>query len=197
MKIVFAKPETPTTGTYVVCVHEDRKLAAEAAALDKRMGGQIGAALGASRFKGRKGETLDILAPHGLSVRRVVLLGLGKPADLGALRVQRIGGSLLAHLNRIGESDATVAVDVIADAASDGLADGLAPRGGTAHIEGAGGLGVVQARCSGKGAAGLGMDGEQQRRWASSLHDLSVPNTMWCGPLRPCEPPTRTGRWSS
>ena len=86
MKIVFAKPETPTTGTYVVCVHEDRKLTAEAAALDKRMGGQIGAALGASRFKGRKGETLDILAPHGLSVRRVVLLGLGKPADLGALR---------------------------------------------------------------------------------------------------------------
>jgi leucyl aminopeptidase len=116
MKIVFAKPETPTTGTYVVCVHEDRKLTAEAAALDKRMGGQIGAALGASRFKGRKGETLDILAPHGLSVRRVVLLGLGKPADLGALRVQRIGGSLLAHLNRIGETDATVAVDVIADA---------------------------------------------------------------------------------
>jgi leucyl aminopeptidase len=116
MKISFTKLEIPTTGSYVVGVHEDRKLTPAAASLDKRTRGQVTAALEASRFKGRKGETLDILAPSGIDARRIVLLGLGKPADLGSLRLQRIGGSLLAHLNRVGETSATVAVDVIADA---------------------------------------------------------------------------------
>ena len=115
MKIAFAKPALPNTGSYVVGVHEDRKLTGAAAALDKRTRGMVAAALAASRFRGRKGETLDILSPRGVSMRRIVLLGLGKPADLGSLRLQRIGGALLAHLNRVGESTATVAVDVLAD----------------------------------------------------------------------------------
>jgi len=115
MKIAFAKPEIPVKGTYVVGVHEERKLTGAASALDKQMGGRLSAALAASRFKGRKGETLDILAPHGIEARRVVLLGLGKPADLGTLRLQRIGGSLAAHLNRLGETVAAVAVDVLSD----------------------------------------------------------------------------------
>ncbi len=116
MKIAFTKPEIPTTGSYVVGVHEDRKLTKSAAALDKRTRGQVQAAMTASRFKGRKGETLDILMPRGVQARRVILLGLGKPADLGSLRLQRLGGTLVAHLNRIGETTATVAVDAIADA---------------------------------------------------------------------------------
>ena len=115
MKIAFARLEMPKTGAYVVGVHEDRKLTAAATDLDARSGGQITAALSASRFKGRKGETLDILAPKGIDARRIVLLGFGKPADLGTLRLQRIGGSLAAHLNRAGETTATVAVDVLAD----------------------------------------------------------------------------------
>ncbi|MFM8679888.1 MAG: leucyl aminopeptidase [Alphaproteobacteria bacterium] len=115
MKISFAKPALPNTGSYVVGVHEDRKLTGAAAALDKRTRGMVAAALAASRFRGRKGETLDILSPRGVSMRRIVLLGLGKPADLGSLRLQRIGGALLAHLNRVGESTATVAVGVLSD----------------------------------------------------------------------------------
>jgi len=115
MKIVFAKAEIPATGTYVVGVHEDRQLTAMAAALDARIDGRLAAALAASRFKGRKGEVLDILVPPGIGARRIVALGLGKASELGALRLQRIGGALLAHLNRVGETDATVAVDVIAD----------------------------------------------------------------------------------
>ena len=53
------------------------------------------------------------LSPRGIQARRIVLLGLGKPADLGALRLQRIGGALCAHLNRVGESAATVAVEAL------------------------------------------------------------------------------------
>ena len=116
MKIAFTKPEIPATGSYVVGVHEDRKFTPSAAALDKRTRGQLLAAMTASRFKGRKGETLDLLMPRGVQARRVILLGLGKPADLGSLRLQRLGGTLVAHLNRIGETTATVAVDAIADA---------------------------------------------------------------------------------
>ncbi|MBL8697375.1 MAG: leucyl aminopeptidase [Alphaproteobacteria bacterium] len=116
MKIGFAKLEIPSTGTYVVGVHEDRKLTSSATALDKRTRGMLSAAMAGSRFKGRKGEMLDILQPRGVKAHRVVLLGLGKPADLGSLRLQRLGGLVTAHLNRLGETTATVAIDAIADA---------------------------------------------------------------------------------
>jgi len=63
MKIAFAKPAVPNAGSYVVGVHEDRKLTGAAAALDKRTRGMVAAALAASRFRGRKGETLEHLKP--------------------------------------------------------------------------------------------------------------------------------------
>lgn len=116
MKIAFASLEIPSSGTYVVGVHEDRKLTPSATALDKRTRGMVAAAMAGSRFKGRKGEMLDILQPRGVKAGRLVLLGLGKPGDLGTLRLQRLGGLLTAHLNRIGEAVATVAIDAIADA---------------------------------------------------------------------------------
>jgi leucyl aminopeptidase len=111
MKVAFAKPEPATSGSYVVGVLEDRKLTPAAAALDKKTGGVLTRAMGSSRFKGRKDDVLDIVAPKGLPVARIVLVGLGKVEQIDAPRLQALGGNLLAHLNRIGEALGTLAVE--------------------------------------------------------------------------------------
>jgi leucyl aminopeptidase len=113
MKIAFSKPEQTNSGTLVVGVGEDRKMTPSAAALDKKSGGILTRAMGSSRFKGKKDDLLDIVAPKGLPLARIVLIGLGKLEKLDALRLQAIGGQLVAHLNRIGETVATLQVDTL------------------------------------------------------------------------------------
>ncbi|HEX9466175.1 MAG TPA: leucyl aminopeptidase [Alphaproteobacteria bacterium] len=113
MKIAFSKPEQTNSGSLVVGVSEERKLTPSAAALDKKSGGILTRAMGASRFKGKKDDLLDIIAPKGLSLARIVLVGLGKLEKLDALRLQAIGGQLVAHLNRVGETVATMQIDTL------------------------------------------------------------------------------------
>ena len=78
MKIAFAEPSRPKSGTIVVGVMEDRTLTPTGAALDKESGGAIKRAMESSRFTGRKDEVLAVLAPANLDVGRVLLIGLGK-----------------------------------------------------------------------------------------------------------------------
>ncbi|HLZ67251.1 MAG TPA: leucyl aminopeptidase [Aliidongia sp.] len=108
MKISFAELGAPKAGTVVVGVGEDRALTPLAAALDKETGGALGRAMASSRFTGKKGQLLAVLAPANLAVGGIVLAGLGKLADVDALALQSLGGSLVAHLNGAGEGEATV-----------------------------------------------------------------------------------------
>jgi leucyl aminopeptidase len=116
MKIAFAKPEQPASGTYIVTVLDDRKLTPAAAALDKKTGGLVTRAMASSRFKGRKDDVLDIVAPKGLPVARVLLFGLGRTEQIDALRLQALGGAIVAQLNRIGESTAALPVENLSGA---------------------------------------------------------------------------------
>jgi len=118
VKIAFAKPDLPKGGAIAVPVLEGRKLGPTAAALDRRTKGALTRALGASRFQGKLEETLAVLAPRGLSVSRVVLIGFGKPEALDTLAAQRIGGALAAHLASSGETAAALALDGFAKAAA-------------------------------------------------------------------------------
>jgi leucyl aminopeptidase len=115
MRIVFAEPARPKSGTIVVGVLEERKLSPTAAALDKDAGGALKRAMAASRFTGRKDEVLGVLAPPGLALGRVLLLGLGKAAALDAAALQALGGNLLAQLNSVGESEAAIVLDKLDD----------------------------------------------------------------------------------
>ena len=108
MKISFAELGAPKAGMVVVGVGEDRALTSVAAALDKETGGALTRAMASSRFTGKKGQLLAVLAPANLAVGGIVLAGLGKIADIDVLALQALGGSLVAHLNGAGESEATV-----------------------------------------------------------------------------------------
>ena len=113
MKITFGEPALPKTGAVVVGVLEDGKLTPTAAELDRRSGGALRRAIAAGRFSGKKDELLAILAPANLTLSSVVLAGLGKPSAITVAQLQSLGGRLLAHLNGVGEKDATVLIDKI------------------------------------------------------------------------------------
>ncbi|MGF1639692.1 MAG: leucyl aminopeptidase [Rhodospirillales bacterium] len=113
MKITFSAPDLPDQGVVVVGVLEDRKLTASAKRLDERMGGRIKRAMAASRFQGKKDQTLVLVAPGGSELDRLGLVGLGKPAEIDALRMQAIGGIVHAALGSQGPTAATVLVDAV------------------------------------------------------------------------------------
>ncbi len=113
MKISFAKPADVDKGALVVGVLEGRTLTPPAARLDERLGGALVRAMGASRFAGKKDQSLTLLAPPGVKLDRVLAVGLGKAADLDALRLQAVGGQIAAALATKGHTAVSVAVDAI------------------------------------------------------------------------------------
>ncbi|MDZ4737130.1 MAG: leucyl aminopeptidase [Rhodospirillaceae bacterium] len=113
MKIAFAKPELPKSGTLAVAVMDDRKLGPSAAALDRKTKGAVARAIAASRFRGRPDDLLALLAPAGLEFDRLVLFGTGKPEKLNDLGLQSLGGRLIAHLNKAGADSAAIAIDAL------------------------------------------------------------------------------------
>ena len=74
MKIAFAKPELPETGSLAVGVMDGRKLGSHAAQVEKLTKGAVNRAIGASRFKGGPDDHLTLLAPAGVPPESVRLL---------------------------------------------------------------------------------------------------------------------------
>ena len=128
MKISFAEFVLPRSGAIVVGAWEDRALTAAARRLDEETGGAVSRAVAASpRFHGKKNELIPIIGPPNLSSSRIIVAGLGKPDAVDPRLLQDLGGTLLAHLNGAGESEATFALD---------LGDGapLKPADAAAHL---------------------------------------------------------------
>jgi leucyl aminopeptidase len=117
MKIVFAETTLPDSGTIVVGVCEDRNLTPTAAALDRDTGGALTRAMAASRFTGKKDQILPVLAPANLTVSRILLAGLGQPADVTSIQLQALGGNVVAALANSGETEISVLLGEIADLA--------------------------------------------------------------------------------
>jgi len=113
MKINFANPAAQDKGAAVVSILEGRKLTASAKDLDKRMKGGLARAIRASNFKGMRGHSLTVLAPAGTKLDRVLVVGLGKPQDIDAKRMQNTGGLIYGALASKGHEIVQVHVDEI------------------------------------------------------------------------------------
>jgi leucyl aminopeptidase len=113
MKVSFSALELPRQGVVVVGVLEDRELTPSARQLDEQLDGAIWRAIGASRFRGKKDQTLAMLAPPRSDLARVQLVGLGKASEIDAQRIQGVGGQIYPALAGNGHIEAWVAVDAI------------------------------------------------------------------------------------
>ncbi len=111
MDISFAELSVPGSGAVVVGVFVGGKLAPSGVQLDKRIGGALARAIAASQFRGKKGETRDVLAPPRTKLDRVVLLGLGDPDSFDLLAAQAAGGAAYAALAKV--QAAAVLVDPV------------------------------------------------------------------------------------
>jgi len=111
MKISFAKPSPATDGALVVTILEGRDLSATARQLDADSGGTIARAMAASRFEGKKDQTLLLLAPAGLQLKKLLLIGLGKGKEVDAKQAEAIGGAVVAQLQTSGDAEVVFAAD--------------------------------------------------------------------------------------
>lgn len=94
MKIQF-KSETQSADVAVaVTVFEGHVLSDQAKILDETTKGLITNALKHSKFKGKVGETLTILAPNDLKISRLFLLGLGNRDELNPQKFEEAGAGL-------------------------------------------------------------------------------------------------------
>jgi len=103
MKFTFAKAEFPSQGAIVVPVYEGKVWGPLAKTLDDATGGALSRASEAGRFEGKKDQTLTLLAPSGLTVSRVILIGLGKPKDVDVLVAQGFGGKAISLVQTSGD----------------------------------------------------------------------------------------------
>jgi leucyl aminopeptidase len=123
MKLSFAAPGLPDQGVVVAFVLDERDLSTSARALNDRLRGALVRAIETGRFKGRKDQVLMVPVPAEGDYDRIVLVGLGKAAELDALRAEAIGGQIYAALAGDGVKAAAVAVDAIEGAASGSAAE--------------------------------------------------------------------------
>jgi leucyl aminopeptidase len=88
----FVSKAAPADGVVVVFAEEGAKLTPSAQDLDKKSKGLLERAVEITGFKGKKEQTVDLLAPQGLKFARVVLAGLGKPGSYGPEDWLNLGG---------------------------------------------------------------------------------------------------------
>ena len=113
MKIAFSEIATPAKGVVAVVVTEERSLGATGRGLDEQTGGALSRALAAGRFKGKQGTSTTIVAPHGLDVDAVILIGLGKPGKIDGRRLRALGGTAVRRMNGAGAKTGAIAVDAV------------------------------------------------------------------------------------
>jgi leucyl aminopeptidase len=120
LELIFARPVLPKSGAIALLIGEEEKPSGLWARLDEAAGGSIARAIAAAEFKGSSKQTCTILAPLvGLS--RVVLVGLGKPANLSRSQIEQAGGLAAAAMLK----DATAALAAPSLAAADLAAAGM------------------------------------------------------------------------
>jgi leucyl aminopeptidase len=113
MRLTFTRPDLKRTGALVAFVTENRELSASAAKLDGMIGGALTRAMRQGRFTGATGQTLTVVAPAGLDASRILLVGLGKAADVDVLAAQKAGGKIIKALSTGGDKVAAILADPI------------------------------------------------------------------------------------
>jgi leucyl aminopeptidase len=110
VKVGFVPLSAAARGTLVVFCDEALKFGA---ATRKALGGAadlVKRAAAAAEFKGKNGSTLDLLEPDGIKIQRLIVVGVGKQAELKEKDFLKFGGVLAGKLNA-----ATEAVTVLAE----------------------------------------------------------------------------------
>src|SRR5215468_2275343 len=128
VKVGFVPLSTAPRGVLVIFCDDALKLGS---ATRKALGEAIGTvkrAASANQFKGKNGSILDILAPEGIKIQRLIVIGAGKGTDLKEADFLRFGGLVAGKLNAASEQVMILAElpdDAMAAVQAASLASGL------------------------------------------------------------------------
>ena len=111
MEISFVASSHQAAGALIVGVFEGDNLAGRAAQANEAAAGALKRALGVSRFKGKTGQMIELLAPSGLKVSRLVLVGLGKSGKFNGAACERAAAEIVGRMFTSGEKELTFAID--------------------------------------------------------------------------------------
>jgi leucyl aminopeptidase len=97
-KLAFAAFTPPSKGVLIVFCEEGVKLGPATRKALTSTGDLVQRAAGAEKFTGKSGNSLDIVAPAGLPVSRLVVMGVGKAGKLKAHDFVKLGGAVMGKV---------------------------------------------------------------------------------------------------
>ncbi|PVB63399.1 leucyl aminopeptidase [Labrenzia sp. 011] len=110
-KIAFSKAQAPKKGVAVILAGEDLSLGTIAGEVASTLESGLQRAAGIAGFKGQKKSTLDLVAPAGSGLDRLIVFGLGKSSDLSKDDWRAFGGAVFAELQKAKADSATVLLE--------------------------------------------------------------------------------------
>lgn len=125
VKVGFVPFSSASRGILVVFCDDALKFGA---ATRKALGSAadlVERAAATNRFKGKAAATLDILAPEGIKVARLIVVGAGKPSELKEKDFLKFGGLIAGKLNA-GSEAATILAELPTAAMTPGQAAAIA-----------------------------------------------------------------------
>src|SRR5215471_5248536 len=111
LKLEFVPFSRPAKGVLVVFCDEGLNFGSSARRILAPSGDLVTRAAEAEQFKGKNGSALDILAPAGLDIARLVVVGAGKTGDLKASDFVKLGGVAMGKVPGLA-TQATIIADI-------------------------------------------------------------------------------------
>ncbi|WP_417667985.1 leucyl aminopeptidase [Roseibium sp.] len=111
-KVAFVKAAAPKGGVTVLLAGEKLALGTLAADVLGALEGGLDRPAGVAGFTGKVGASLDLVAPAGLSLDRVLVVGLGKTEEAGEEEWLKLGGTIQGLLKAAKVEKATLVLDV-------------------------------------------------------------------------------------
>jgi leucyl aminopeptidase len=111
VKVGFVPFSTASRGTLVLFCDDALKFGAAGGKALGAAAGMVKRAAATNRFKGKSGSVLDILAPEGLKVARLIVVGAGKLSAIKDYDFLKFGGIVAGKL-RAGSDAVTVIADL-------------------------------------------------------------------------------------
>src|SRR5262245_25464868 len=107
LKLDFGPMRVPAKGVLIVFCNEQLNFGPTTRRLLGPASDAVSRAAKAERFTGKKNSVLELIVPEGLRIARLVIIGLGKAAELKPTDFLKLGGLAMGRMPAMA-SDATV-----------------------------------------------------------------------------------------
>lgn len=103
LEITFQKQSLPKSDALAIFLTEGDNASALYKKLNSKTSKALETALTSSKFEGKAGQLVEMIAPHGINATRLVVVGLGKAAKISEQSLKEAGAKVSKKLLKSGE----------------------------------------------------------------------------------------------